>query len=66
VPEWLFQRYQDFFDAQNADRLASHKATDHAIELKPGSEPPYMCTYNMSSAELKALNEYINEMLAKG
>ena len=65
VSEWLSQKYQDFFNIWNADRLASHKATDHAIKLKPGSELSYMRTYNMSSAELKTLDEYINEMLTK-
>ena len=45
--------------------LAFHQATDHAIELKPNSEPPYMRTYNMSSAELKVLDEYIKNALAK-
>src|SRR5467141_4144791 len=37
-----------------------------AIELKPNTEPPYMRTYNMSPAELKTLDEYINDALAKG
>ena len=39
---------------------------DHPIDLKPGTEPPYMCIYNMSPAELKALDDYIKEALAKG
>ena len=38
---------------------------NHAIELKPGFEPPYMRTYNMSPAELKALDEYLTKALAK-
>ena len=39
---------------------------DHAIDLKPGTEPPYMRIYNMSPAELKALDDYIKDALAKG
>jgi len=66
VPKNLRHRFRDFFNARNASRLASHKATDHAIELKPGTEPPYMRIYNMSPAELKALDDYINKALAKG
>ena len=62
----LRHRFRDFFNARNASRLASHKATDHAIELKPRTEPPYMRMYNMSLAELKALDDYINKALAKG
>jgi transposase InsO family protein len=66
VPERLRFKYRDFFNTRNADRLASHRATDHAIELRPDTEPPYMRTYNMSPAELKALDKYINDALAKG
>jgi Reverse transcriptase (RNA-dependent DNA polymerase) len=66
VPARLRSKYRDFFDTRIADRLASHRATDHAIELKPDTEPPYMRTYNMSPAELKTLDEYINDALTKG
>ena len=67
VPERLRVRYRDFFDYRKATQLPlRHTTTDHAIELKPGTEPPYMRTYNISPAELKALDEYINEALAKG
>src|SRR2546430_1023865 len=62
----LRYRFRDFFNARNVNRLASHKATDHAIELKPGMEPPYIRMYNISPAKLKALDDYINEALTKG
>src|SRR5438045_6491448 len=39
---------------------------DHPIDLKPGTEPPYMHIYNMYPAELKALDDYIKDALAKG
>ena len=39
---------------------------DHAIELKPDTEPPFMRIYNISPAELKALDDYINEALYNG
>ena len=39
---------------------------DHPIDLKPGTELPYMHIYNMSPAELKALDDYIKDALAKG
>ena len=66
VPKNLRHRFRDFFNARNASRLASHKATDHAIELKPRIEPSYIRMYNISPAKLKALDDYINEALAKG
>src|SRR5438045_4956830 len=66
VPEWLCQRFRDFFNIHNADWLAPHRVMDHAIDLKPNTEPPYMHIYNMSPAELKALDNYLQEALAKG
>ena len=39
---------------------------DHPIDLKPGTEPLYMHIYNMSPAELKALDDYIKDALTKG
>ncbi len=45
--------------------LASHCATDHIIELKPDIKFSYMQTYNMSLAELKTLDIYINNALIK-
>ena len=39
---------------------------DHPIDLKPGTELPYMHIYNMSPAELKALDDYIKDALTKG
>ena len=49
-----------------AEQPSNRLTMDHAIELKPNTEPPYMRTYNMSPAELKTLDEYINDALAKG
>ena len=40
VPKRLRLKYRDFFSTRNAERLAPHRATDHAIELKPGTEQP--------------------------
>ncbi len=61
----LCQKYQDFFNTHNADQLASHQAADHAIELKLNMKSSYMYTYNMFSAELKTLDNYLNNTLVK-
>ena len=66
VPERIRERYADFFNLDKAEQPSNRLTMDHAIELKPNTEPPYMRTYNMSPAELKALDEYINDALAKG
>ena len=61
----LCQKYSNFFNTQKADQLASYWATDHAIELKPNIKSLYMRIYNMSSDELKTLENYINNFLVK-
>src|SRR5436190_1162525 len=66
VLEWLHFRYQDFFNTNKAERQSSYQPIDHAIELKPDFESPYMRMYNMSPAKLKTLNKYLNKALAKG
>ena len=66
VPECLRKRFRDIFDTRNTDRLALHHSTNYPIELKPNIKPPYIRTYNISLAELKALEAYIEEALNKG
>ena len=67
MPKRLRLRYRDFFSAAKAARPASHRLeVNHAIELRPGTEPPWMRMYSISPAELKALEDYINDALAKG
>ena len=61
----LCSKYYDFFNIQKADQLASHQIIDHVIELKSNIESSYMHIYNMSSAELKTLKNYINNFLVK-
>ena len=66
IPKWLRVKYADVFDESAAKTLPSHRQTDHAIELKPNTEPPFMRTYNLSPRELEALEEFITDRLAKG
>ena len=61
----LCQKYHDFFNIQNADWLIFHQVTNHVIDLKSDTEFLYMCTYNMFLAELKTLNNYLNDALVK-
>jgi len=65
VSKKLCQKYHNFFNIWNADQLASHWVTDHAIDLKLNIKLSYMHTYNMFSAELKTLNNYLNDILIK-
>lgn len=58
--------YTDVMDPSRADVLLSHKATDHAIDLLPGTTPPVGPIYPLARKELEVLKEYIRENLAKG
>jgi len=60
VPKRLRKRYRDFFSLVKAAKPAPHRPEiDHAIKLVPRKEPPYIRTYYISPAELKALKEYL-------
>jgi hypothetical protein len=49
-----------------ADALPPHHTFDHAIDLKDGTDPPWGPIYALSIVELKALHEYLDEMLRMG
>ena len=66
MPRRLRQRYYDFFIAAETAWPITHPGVHYTIKTRPGTEPPWMRTYNLSPAELKALEDYINEALAKG
>jgi hypothetical protein len=65
IPEEL-QDYADVFSKSSADALPEHSTYDHTIPLEPGTKPPYGPIYSLSATELKALDEYLKENLAKG
>ena len=56
----------EVFSKKKADKLPVHRMYDHAIDLEPGTTPPYGPIYNLSEPELKALRENLDENLAKG
>jgi hypothetical protein len=58
--------YLDVFSSDNAKKLAPHRNTDLAIDLQPGKEPPYGPIYPLSQTKLAALQEFLEENLAKG
>src|SRR5438034_7237120 len=61
----LHLKYRNFFDVDKVEQQSSHQLIDHVIELKSDSESFYMQIYNMFSAELKALDEYLIKALIK-
>ena len=56
--------YIDVFFKKNARKLPKHERNDHAIELN-GQNPPFEPLYNLSSLELKTLQEYLDNALIK-
>lgn len=65
IPEEL-RDYADVFSKSSAEQLPEHSTYDHTIPLEPGTKPPYGPIYSLSATELKALDEYLKENLAKG
>jgi hypothetical protein len=61
-----FTDYSDVFSKVSADKLLEHSQYDHTIPLEPGTKPPFGRIYGLSEVELKALDEYLKDNLAKG
>jgi hypothetical protein len=61
-----FSDYVDVFCKVSADKLPEHTEYDHTIPLEPGTKPPFGTIYPLSAVELKALDEYLEDNLAKG
>jgi hypothetical protein len=58
--------FTDVFDTGYVDRLPANRETDHSIDLKPSTDPPFQRLYQLSPTEQKALSEFITEGLEKG
>ncbi|KAG6824281.1 hypothetical protein H0H93_002263, partial [Arthromyces matolae] len=61
-----YQEFSDVFSEGSAKELPPHRSYDHKIDLEEGTKPPFGKVYNMSEVELKALKDYLDEMLGKG
>jgi hypothetical protein len=60
------QHYLNVFLKANTEKLALNCDIDLVIDLLPGKEPLYRLMYPLSSRELVALKEFLEENLAKG
>ncbi|SOV04672.1 uncharacterized protein UDID_17163 [Ustilago sp. UG-2017a] len=61
-----YHQYLDVFSRVKADKLLPHRTYDHQIPLEEGKSPPFGPIYSLSEHELKTLQEYLEENLAKG
>ena len=65
LPE-VFQDYLDLFRPSTAERLATRRTFDHAIDIKPDQQPPWGAMYPQSEKQLKALRTNLDDMLPQG
>ena len=61
-----YEEYKELFLTATAEKLAERRTFDHAIDLKPGAEPPWGPIYPMSAYQLDTLDKYLKEMLKQG
>ena len=61
-----YEEYKERFETATAEKLAERRTFDHAIDLKPGAEPPWGPIYPMSAYQLDTLDKYLKEMLKQG
>jgi len=65
IPQY-YEDYHKLFLTATAEKLAERRTFDHAIDLKPGAEPPWGPIYPMSAYQLDTLDKYLKEMLKQG
>ena len=65
IPE-KYRDYLDVFSSGKAKELPPHCPYDLKIKTEGDSALPFGKLYNMSETELKALKDYIDDMLGKG
>lgn len=61
-----YHSFIDVFSKEKADILPPHRPYDHKIILEDNVKLPFGPVYSLSHNELKALKEYLDEMLSKG
>ena len=65
VPE-AHHEFKDMFNKETLDELPPRRPWDHAIELLPGDHKVDCKTYNLTNAEQKELDEFLEENLKTG
>lgn len=61
-----YKEFADVFEKAPSEKLPEHREFDCAIDLIPGTTPPFGPLYNLSENELKALKAELDEQLRKG
>jgi len=61
-----YHNYLDLFRHSTAEKIAPRQTFDHAIHLKPDTQPPWGPIYPLSQKQLEALRKYLDDMLKQG
>jgi hypothetical protein len=61
-----YHSFKDVFSKESFDELPPRKPWDHAIELKPGSQPHTTKVYPLAPNEQAQLDEFLAENLRSG
>ena len=61
-----YQVFTEVFSKKKANELPVHGTHNHTINLKGTGDPPFGPLYNLSGNELKVLQDYLADNLAKG
>ena len=62
----LIQEFSDVFPEKLPYGLPPDRGDAHAIELEPGSKPPFQSIYHQSPAELKEVEKQLRELIDAG
>ena len=65
LPEVL-REYADVFQKKASERLPAHRIWDYEVKLKPEFKAKKYKPYHLSADEVKAVDEFLDEELAKG
>jgi len=65
IPQY-YEDYHNLFLTATAEKLAERRTFDHAIDLKPGTDPRQGPIYPMSAYQLDTLDKYLKELLKQG
>ena len=65
IPE-AYHKFKDMFNKETFDELPPRRPWDHAIKLLPGDHKVDCKMYNLTSAEQKELDEFLEENLKTG
>ena len=61
-----YHKFMDVFDKAKANTLAQHRPYNLKINLEGDSIPPLGQIYSMSQAELKTLQEFLDDHITTG